>query len=204
MASHHNDDVALVTSHQGDNVDYEVEEKDTEPNENDEHRKRRAKLKLFPLGAPTSKQSNENKSILNRLSEDIRKAVQNLIENFRIIIISYFINDIYDIVIFEVGSDDIVFALLLIVSFIVWLWISVYIKFHIAKFNNRTLNNYISFLDSTFILLVVRYVFGVVASLFPLAVGVGVFGKILVAFVLISFVFMIVEIFGNDKGLKES
>lgn len=187
--------------HQGYEVEYEHEE-NTEsdfPTEEDDERKQHPRHVRVAL----AKAGNTYKNLMapkRTIEETMRNEIANTIDSTRIIIISFFSNFVYDIIVNGVGQSDIVFALFLVVAFIVWLWIAAYIRNEfISSLKNTVLMDFMSFIDNSFIMLVVRYSLGVIDSMY-ISSTTSTWAGILVVFTALALVYIVVYAFGRKRS----
>jgi len=99
-----------------------------------------------------------------------------------------------------IGTSNIVFALFLVVAFIIWLWIAAYIRnVFVTKLKNSVLRDFMSFIDNSFIMLVVRYGLGVIDALY-ISSTTSVWIGILVVFAALALVYIVVYAFGRRRA----
>jgi len=134
------------------------------------------------------------------IEETLREEVANTIDSTKIIIVSFFANFVYDIIVNGIGTSNIVFALFLVVAFIIWLWIAAYIRnVFVTKLKNSVLRDFMSFIDNSFIMLVVRYGLGVIDALY-ISSTTSVWIGILVVFAALALVYIVVYAFGRRRA----
>lgn len=186
--------------------EHEHEEKDAEFPEDEEEdggkkHPRHIRIALAKsTGSPNVSGIQGRKARKDRRIEDVmRERVSKNIFSTRIIIVSFVANFIYDIIVQSIGPANIVFALFLVVAFILWIWIASYIEIVLgSRLEDSVLQNFMSFIDNNFIMLVVRYDLGVIDALF-ISSSTGIWVGILVVFAALSLVYIVVYAFTSKR-----
>jgi hypothetical protein len=168
--------------------------------EDDERHKKHIRVQM---AKPTVIQPKDAIRQQQRVVDKVQDMVSADILSIKVLILGYFTNFVYDIIVNGRGAADITFALFLVVAFIVWLWASAYIRVTFAsQIINNVLRDFLSFVNSSFLLLVVRYGLGVIDAIYINSTT-SVWSGILVVSITLSLVFIVVYAFTNRKNTSE-